>query len=138
MCFAVNPFFRDVPELQVFAENTTAVVTCPAYFGNPPAYTFMRWVKVNEDGSQAVIQNNSRFTAENERLTIRNIRLEENGTIYQCQLIKLPSHILIRTITVEVRPHAEREGNHWTRETTNATTHAGSHSDPPSNMEETE
>ena len=107
MCFAVNPFFRDVPELQVFAENTSAVVTCPAYFGNSPAGTFMRWLKVNEDGTEAVIQNNSRFIAENERLTICNIRLEENGTTYKCQLIKIPTLTLTKTITVEVCPQSE-------------------------------
>ena len=107
MYFAVNPFFRDVQELQVFAENTNAVVTCPAYFGNPPAGTFMRWIKVNEDGSEAVIQNDSRFTAENERLTIRNIRLEESGATYRCQLIKIPTLTLTKTITVEVHPQSE-------------------------------
>ena len=107
MYFAVNPFFRDVPELQVFAENTNAVVTCPAYFGNPPAGTFMRWIKVNEDGSETDARVISGLTPENERLTIHNIRLEENGTTYKCELVKIPTPTLTKTITVEVRPQSE-------------------------------
>ena len=107
MYFAVNPFFKDVPELQVFAENTNAVVTCPAYFGNPPADTSMRWIKVNEDGSETDARAISGLTPENERLTIHNIRLEENGTTYKCQLVKIPTLTLTKTITVEVRPQSE-------------------------------
>ena len=107
MHFADKPFFRNIEELQVFAENTDAVVKCPAYLGNPPT-GIMTWILVNDDGSESVIQNDARFTAENERLTIQNIRLEENGTTYKCQLFNRDPWVLdSKVIRVEVRPRSE-------------------------------
>ena len=70
--FADTPFFRDVEEVQVFAENTDVVVKCPAYFGNPPT-ALMRWVNSN----RRAVLNDTKFTPDDEQLTIRNIHLEE-------------------------------------------------------------
>jgi hypothetical protein len=104
---AEDPFFRDVQEVQVFAENTDAVVKCPAYFGSSPGTT-MKWVVVNESGSETAIQNDTNFTPENERLTIHNIRLGESGVTYRCYLINYGVGVFLdKTIRVEVRPHSE-------------------------------
>ena len=104
--FADKPFFRNVEELQVFAENTNAVVKCPAYFGNPPT-GYMRWIVIN-DGRETAIQNGTRYTAENGQLTIRNIGLEKNGTTYKCELINHSPFVYEnKVISVEVRPQSE-------------------------------
>ena len=86
----------------MFAENTDAVVKCPAHFGNPPA--IMGWI----DSSIRAIHNDTKFTVENEQLTIRNIRLEENGTTFRCVLIRNSPFIYIgQDIIVEVHPRSE-------------------------------
>lgn len=87
----------------MFAENTDAVVKCPTYLGNPPTAS-MRWV----DSSRRLIRNDTKFTPDNERLTIHNIRLEESGTTYQCDIIRSsPFFFESKIIRVEVRPQSE-------------------------------
>ena len=87
----------------MFAENTDAVVKCPAYFGNPPS-AMMHWV----DSNSRAILNDTKFTAKNEQLTIRNIRLEENGTTFRCVLFRESPFLFIgQDIIVEVRPQSE-------------------------------
>ena len=101
--FADTPFFRDVEEVQVFAENTDAVVRCPAYFGNPPTAR-MNWL----DSRAFPIRDDARFTPKNEQLTISNIRSTDNGSTYECEIIRNNPYLYdTRTIRVEVRPQSE-------------------------------
>ena len=110
LCFihcADRPFFRDVQGVQVFAENTNAVVECPAYFSSG---TSMFWNVINEDDRPTFVQNSTKFTAENERLIINDILQRESGSTYQCILINYglePSVELRQEIRVEVRPQSE-------------------------------
>ena len=110
MCFihfADRPFFRGVQGVQIFAENTDAVVKCPLYFGSSLDAT-MLWHMINEDRTQILIQNNTKFTPENERLIIHDILQEESGSTYQCELYNLVPYVYdTRDIQVEVRPQSE-------------------------------
>jgi hypothetical protein len=91
-----------VQEVQVFAENTDAVVKCPAYFAPD---TTMYWVVVHENGSETAIKNDTKFTPENEQLTIHDI---ENGATYRCYLVNYGVQVYLdKTIRVEVRPQSE-------------------------------
>ena len=103
--FADRPFFRDVQGIQIFAENTDAVVKCPAYFGSS---TSMYWYVINENGTQTLIQNGTKFTPENERLIIHDISQGESGSTYQCVLYNSNPYVYdTRDIRVEVRPQSE-------------------------------
>ena len=99
------PFFRDVQEIQVFAESTDAVVKCPAHF---TPTTIMRWIRISKDGSETTVQNDTKFTAENGRLTIRSVTLEESGSNFRCELYNPDPFVFSgKPITVKVRPQSE-------------------------------
>ena len=63
----------------------------------------MYWYVIYENGSQTLIQNGTKFTAENERLTIHDIRQGENGSTYRCVLFdQIPYVYETRDIQVKV------------------------------------
>ena len=67
----------------------------------------MRWTVIN-DGRETAIANDTRFTAENGQLTIHNIRLEENGTTYKCELINHSPFVYEnKVIRIEVHPQSK-------------------------------
>ena len=95
--------FLNVEERQVFIEGTDAVVKCPAHFGSPAVAT-MFWI----NNTNLYIQpTNEKYMAENDQLTIQNIRMEDSGT-FQCSLVRQnPHRVITKTIQVEVRPQSE-------------------------------
>ena len=85
----------------MFAENTNAIVKCPVYFGSSPDAS-MNWHMINEDNTQT-LSNDTKFTAESERLIINNIRQEENGSTYRCALYNQSPYVYeTRDILVKV------------------------------------
>ena len=100
--FTATPSFLDVPGHQIFVEGSDAVVECPAFFGSPPSAT-MFWQK----GANR-ITTGGRFTPEDGRLRIQNIRVEDGQDTYTCILFyNTTGNAETRTIQVEVVPPSE-------------------------------
>lgn len=98
--FTAEPGFLTVQTHQRFVEGTDVVVECPAIFGNPPAS--MYWSRDNRP-----IQNSTRFSAENGRLRIQNIHMEDMRDNYVCDLQLNDGNAYSKTIKVEVVPRNE-------------------------------
>lgn len=102
LCFVPDePRLLEVPPVQKFVDGSDAVIECPAIFGAEPRAEMLWFYQGN-----TLIMNNNRFTPEDGRLTIHNIRRSDGDFQYTCRLHRDPDGFIGRgrTITVEVIP----------------------------------